>query len=265
MAYSTVVGEDAQPNFEDISVVAAANADVFSNDQKKRTDYQCSICYEFFANNGCLKAHQQTHLRVRESHICSICGSHLLSVTTLRLHHQNVHGKKTIKCDFCDKKFSCQRYLKVHMLRHNNEPMKCDRCGKTLKNLPCLYKHMQKHNRKLTCNYVCGCGKAFMRQYYYDTHQKSCDGEVNPAEFWAKARDRRSFSNEREQISDERGDSARQSDEAKEPSTPTSEEKAHILGNEKRMVMCEFCLEERPEDEIEYHQTRMHVQWKTLF
>ena len=83
------------------------------------------------------------------------------------------------QCSICQKKFSCQDYLKKHFLTHESESEhKCDICNKTFKRSDNLKRHMKIHTdsaQVYNCPFLSltGCKRVFKRYDKLKDHVKT--------------------------------------------------------------------------------------------
>ncbi|KAL4147916.1 hypothetical protein QTP88_002243 [Uroleucon formosanum] len=94
------------------------------------------------------------------------------------LHLESTHIKEyRYKCDFCDKAFTRQWYLKLHKRRQTGEkPFNCDICSKVFHQQCNLKVHKRTHTgeKPFNCNI---CGKAFHQQCHLKVHKRTHTGE----------------------------------------------------------------------------------------
>ena len=76
------------------------------------------------------------------------------------LGDQTVDGERH-KCSYCDKAYTLQRTLNLHLTSHTGEPTyKCTECGRTFLKLNSLTRHMTIHNApKRQLHQCCVCGQ----------------------------------------------------------------------------------------------------------
>jgi uncharacterized Zn-finger protein len=85
-------------------------------------------------------------------------------------NHLKMHAQP-IKCDFCDKRYSCRKTVNEHVrLVHSEkpEPVKCPKCDKLCSDQAKLNKHMVLHTDKFKCEI---CGKTFVTIAMLKRHQ----------------------------------------------------------------------------------------------
>ena len=93
-------------------------------------NFKCDICDKSFRSNQVLKCHKGIHAK---SHKCEHCGKLYATVTLLRSHQINIHGREApFRCSVCGKGSPSQMQLTNHLRTHTGErPYPCDVCGKS--------------------------------------------------------------------------------------------------------------------------------------
>ncbi|XP_053602624.1 zinc finger protein 226-like isoform X2 [Plodia interpunctella] len=101
--------------------------------------------------------------------MCNFCGKMTSSMKTHILVHT---GKKTHKCDICEKAYYMDSQLKEHKKKHEmHRKYKCDQCVATFNSPGALKSHMIVHNDEKTI--VCHiCNKTFKRKNNLRRHVK---------------------------------------------------------------------------------------------
>jgi len=100
----------------------------------KERNIFCEICDSAQATASELRNHIKLIHDKAFQKICEVCGSSFRNDTLLRAHKQRKHEEKRFACSFdgCDKKYSFQRGLLLHIKTHTNEKdYVCDRKGCT--------------------------------------------------------------------------------------------------------------------------------------
>ncbi|CAH1398884.1 unnamed protein product [Nezara viridula] len=142
---------------------------------------------------------------------CSDCDKELSSLSSLKLHYQQVHNQapnfkctycnkvytryrsfarhvklhvdsKKYSCDICGKCFSQKTVLQSHSTVHSEErPHVCPQCGKAFKQFSSLYLHSKCHlPEQAKPKYPCSvCLKVFSSKHTVETHMKLHTGERN--------------------------------------------------------------------------------------
>ena len=86
----------------------------------------------------------------------------------------NDHFKEThppVKCDYCDRFFSCPASMLKHRYSHFETMIECDTCGKRFQFQSQLNEHLHTHHA--VGDWVCfrlQCGKRFKRESELDAH-----------------------------------------------------------------------------------------------
>ncbi|KAH1003731.1 hypothetical protein HUJ04_003601 [Dendroctonus ponderosae] len=146
----------------------------------------CETCGKSFRNSKTLKLHLATH-ETTKLYQCSLCGNTFSTSRDLN-RHEKLHGG--LSCIVCDKPFSKEAALELHLKRHIGEkdfkctliniaaklqkipPSKqkqCAICSKFFKDTRCLNKHMISHrtDRPFKCP---ECPKGFKRKHDVNIH-----------------------------------------------------------------------------------------------
>jgi uncharacterized Zn-finger protein len=86
------------------------------------------------------------------------------------LDHYNLHtNSRPYKCMMCDKAYSRNGHLTVHMKLHFPPEFSCGRCGYACHTRDRLHKH-----RRTCMIYECAiCAKTYVRKAWYDAHVTS--------------------------------------------------------------------------------------------
>ncbi|XP_064645788.1 zinc finger protein 667-like isoform X2 [Lineus longissimus] len=141
--------------------------------------YKDGGCTYQTEKRGNLRSHLKTHLRVDEDRYkceaesCDFkCNKNYLLVR----HKKSVHGfqeKRDFECEICNKKFTRNQRLQMHLRIHANEsPYICDQCGKTFASKQWLNVHLKIHHG--TEKYICEtCSKSFPAKTYLAKHRKT--------------------------------------------------------------------------------------------
>ena len=79
-------------------------------------------------------------------------------------------------CKFCDKTFSCKKYLTNHSCVHSGlKPFICDFCNKSFRKRMHLVEHVRIHTgEKPYCCHI--CNKPFSRKFYLTKHMYTHSG-----------------------------------------------------------------------------------------
>jgi len=119
--------------------------------------HRCNMCRKFFASEGQLKLHKETHDAEKEQAFCPKCGRGFWDPRQLRKHLKNkidcmekaniVNGLYV--CKFCLEEFRTVEERTTHMYEaHKDQPRpkaQCQICGKILHRQSALNIHMKIH------------------------------------------------------------------------------------------------------------------------
>lgn len=106
---------------------------------------ECEICHKSFRGPGMLRMHMKTHEKADKLPTCSICLKEFKSKSILYRHRQT-HFEKNFACTLCDKRFSSNYQLNIHVQRHKkHKPHKCPHCEKSFYNSSDLKVHVNHH------------------------------------------------------------------------------------------------------------------------
>ncbi|CAL4224268.1 unnamed protein product [Meganyctiphanes norvegica] len=123
--------------------------------------------------NSC-KKYQDT---VEKSYQCSHCDRKFTQNSGLKMHMVIHSDEKPYQCSYCDKAFKLKGTLKSHVSTHTGEKRyQCNMCDKSFKQIGYLPEHMRTHTgeRPYLCNH---CGKAFKQNSLFKRHLKIHTGE----------------------------------------------------------------------------------------
>ncbi|CAB3261153.1 unnamed protein product [Arctia plantaginis] len=158
----------------------------------------CDFCGRSFRNAANLNVHiTYSHTGSCE---CDVCGIKYKNQWCLARHRAKCHNAKDHKCPKCPETFNSQYHKQKHLIKMHDIGHKCDYCDKMFtrnsfmkdhvrrihlkeKNVPCsicnekffdnylLRMHMVKHegDRKFCCSV---CGKAFLRRSNLASHME---------------------------------------------------------------------------------------------
>ena len=115
--------------------------------------------------------------------VCKICGKAFKDIEYLKKHSKLVHAAlKTFVCCICQKAFTAQKMLNIHMLTHKQlndsdcdnkrDLFLCEICGKGFP-IPSKVERHKRMAHAMTKSELCKtCGKAFSDVEYLKKHIK---------------------------------------------------------------------------------------------
>ena len=122
-----------------ITSILIINVIMMDNKQQIVGSSSCNVCGHKFVSNTRLMSHMQIH-RTEPYKTCNICNESFDQEVSWRLHEekhlQSEHHIKSnlIDCYICQKSFSNNNNLKLHMYTHKvAKPYKCGKCEKGFK------------------------------------------------------------------------------------------------------------------------------------
>jgi len=127
--------------------------------------YICDICNKQVKSASQLARHKGSHDMV----YCDQCDFVCEGREKLSRHRYHKHHAPTT-CHICQKVFTSQNYLRIHLAIHGNEVFNCDQCGKTYKSLTFLRSHINSAHRakEINCEF---CGLTFSSKSDYKRHK----------------------------------------------------------------------------------------------
>ncbi|XP_063911182.1 zinc finger protein 62 homolog [Zophobas morio] len=141
----------------------------------------CKICDIGFVTNQEYNNHMGAK-HGTSSHICDVCGRGCYDKASLQSHiakHEKGYENNKFKCEFCDKTFLQEKYLKHHFRRiHKDGGQKfiCDLCGKKVNSKTSLRDHLIMHSgsKPIECK---ECGKGFALKTTLKAHMRIHTGD----------------------------------------------------------------------------------------
>ncbi|XP_037943173.1 zinc finger protein 37-like [Teleopsis dalmanni] len=117
------------------------------------TPFECEICSKRFVHKIALNKHKQTHDEQHRRFECEQCGLKLRSKSHLRRHMITHTGAKPFPCPVCEKSFTTNYGMKLHLEEHKNpgstrqQRYRCKKCPRTFTNI----KNYEKHCKLTEC------------------------------------------------------------------------------------------------------------------
>ena len=109
-------------------------------DESKKI-FSCPTCFKVFQTNYDFERHVLVHgvvengvVELKNSHEtefqCSACYKKFKSKYVAKRHFKQLHKNKTIRCNFCPKRFSCSSEYKIHISKFHegSRPFRCIYC-----------------------------------------------------------------------------------------------------------------------------------------
>ncbi|XP_070710326.1 zinc finger protein 11-like [Pempheris klunzingeri] len=165
------VSRDKEPSEEStIRSLTRSRADVSESSRGPGAN-TCLECGKTFASRSSLKKHHVVHSSVRPFK-CTQCDNSYKSQKYLNQHFL-IHSKPkalSFACSLCEKRFSAQALLTVHLRRHSGErPFACSYCDKRFLTNAVLKSHVRIHTgeRPYACTF---CDKKFTQLYPRTVH-----------------------------------------------------------------------------------------------
>uniref|UniRef100_A0A8C3HJR7 Uncharacterized protein n=1 Tax=Chrysemys picta bellii TaxID=8478 RepID=A0A8C3HJR7_CHRPI len=125
-------------------------------------------------------AHPVTHIGLTPNTINEL-GERVSNSSLLIQHYQQTSAEKSaVRCSECDKSFTQQEYLQIHLKIHRRErPYKCNKCKKRFRHKTSLVLHrytVHKSERPHKCP---DCGQLFILRERFIQHQRIHNKEAS--------------------------------------------------------------------------------------
>jgi len=143
-----------------------------------RRPYDCRYCGKRFKRTYELKLHVRIHTGAKP-YSCRHCSDSFTQLGHLKRHLLKSHNEGTwFTCHICQKNFSENAGLKVHIRRHEGvKPYVCSDCQKCFCTSNELRSHVLKHS--YFKQFCCGrCGKYFTYKRTVVRHFNRCSGSL---------------------------------------------------------------------------------------
>ncbi|XP_064641574.1 zinc finger protein 341-like [Lineus longissimus] len=126
--------------------------------------FKCNKCNNKYATPEALEHHMST---TTHNYPCPNCDK-IFSCERYLRRHLVTHSSADLTCSVCGKGFRTDHYLKMHMLIHSNtKPFKCEQCGTSFNRKDKLKRHETIHDpsKRFKCPFRShtGCMKEFNR------------------------------------------------------------------------------------------------------
>ncbi|ELA46876.1 hypothetical protein VCUG_01650 [Vavraia culicis subsp. floridensis] len=89
------------------------------------------------------------------------------------ISHQNLHTQNyPFVCATCKRSYPSEKSLNYHKLTHTKPMFSCDKCQKSF-----FYRDkLKKHSLVCGRQWICSCGRIFIKKLWYDRHMEEHDG-----------------------------------------------------------------------------------------
>ena len=139
---------------------------------------KCDQCNKYFATNSSLTQHIETQHSIVETLLyCQFCNKDFKHEQYLKKHLIGMHGEKTMPCDECTKMFSHIGALNQHKKEvHGLKSVKCDQCSKRFKTESNMKKHIRSFHEQEKficdfCDYV-ATQQSSLKRHIQAVHEK---------------------------------------------------------------------------------------------
>ncbi|XP_066918588.1 uncharacterized protein [Clytia hemisphaerica] len=136
------------------------------------SEFRCDKCSRLFKNIANFKRHQRRGCDLAKTFHCIICSASFTQKANLKVHLKTHLNIRDFKCQYCDRLFSRNTFLKNHIMSvHDKEkPFVCHECGKTFSRMDSMKRHASLHKeRSAQCNY---CGMTYHTLNNLNMHVK---------------------------------------------------------------------------------------------
>ena len=140
---------------------------------------QCNVCGKTFNAELNLRQHMRVH--AEKTLMCTVCGKKYTFLQALDRHMLSHDTCGQYQCGECEKSFSMERTLQLHMRLHSNKAFACTMCHKKFIFSSKLKSHMATHippaQRDSAQMFVCDvCGKLLSSQWQLKFHKRVHSG-----------------------------------------------------------------------------------------
>uniref|UniRef100_A0A336K7P1 CSON004477 protein n=1 Tax=Culicoides sonorensis TaxID=179676 RepID=A0A336K7P1_CULSO len=160
---------------------------VHSSKQLTGSMFQCRLCGNFYKTRSSLTQHMEIHDKREMS--CEFCNKIFYRERNLNTHLKIVHlnREKTLACHICGKAFAQKKSLDSHLFVHNDDrTFKCPKCpfsAKCQKTLSGHIKHIHSTEDPVNCEV---CGQKVKSLYRLKKHMRLHTGPDLNCEFCDK-------------------------------------------------------------------------------
>ncbi|XP_040886130.1 zinc finger protein 79-like isoform X2 [Toxotes jaculatrix] len=140
--------------------------------------FKCTQCDKTYKSRKDLNQHVLIHSKPKVlSFACSFCEKRFSSQGLLTVHLRHHTGERPFACSYCDKRFLTNSVLKSHVRIHTGErPYACTLCDKKFTQLYPRTVHLRMHMKEKP--YLCStCGMSFCSSGALLVHSRSHTGE----------------------------------------------------------------------------------------
>ncbi|XP_022605323.1 zinc finger protein 676-like isoform X2 [Seriola dumerili] len=140
--------------------------------------FKCTHCHNTYKSRKDLNQHVLNHSKPKVlSFACNFCEKRFSSQGLLTVHLRHHTGERPFACSYCDKRFLTKSVLKSHARIHTGErPYACTLCDKNFTQLYPRTVHLRMHMKEKP--YLCStCGMSFCSSGALLVHSRSHTGE----------------------------------------------------------------------------------------
>ncbi|XP_023273737.1 zinc finger protein 2-like isoform X3 [Seriola lalandi dorsalis] len=140
--------------------------------------FKCTHCHNTYKSRKDLNQHVLNHSKPKVlSFACNFCEKRFSSQGLLTVHLRHHTGERPFACSYCDKRFLTKSVLKSHVRIHTGErPYACTLCDKKFTQLYPRTVHLRMHMKEKP--YLCStCGMSFCSSGALLVHSRSHTGE----------------------------------------------------------------------------------------
>lgn len=159
-------------NVKLVSPEEARTGELFLNYQRRKSLplEKCPICKKYFRRMSTHLAKHQLMEQPNEQLVCNFCNKIFSSQNNLLIHVRSHTNQKPYVCEICNKGFAQSCNLVNHMRIHSGErPYKCPHCDRAFTQSGNLMNHIRLHTNEkpFRCHF---CDKAFVQSGNLNSH-----------------------------------------------------------------------------------------------